>query len=401
MFLDSTIILYLLSFLLLWQFVGYPLLMALTSLITKQNKKDYSYQPSVSIIVPAYNEEKVIEERINNLLDLDYPAAKYEIIIVESGSSDRTFENVKKITDVHNGVPSIKLIKEKGRKGKASAINIGREHAKGEIILVTDANSTFDNNVLKEMMPHFQDSKVGGVGGRYVVSNPEYILAASESFYWDLEYLQRKGESIIDSACLFHGEIYAWRKELVKADTEIISDDLDIAVQIRKKGFRIEYEPEAIVYEPSTITAKEQIIQRKKTTIGTMQVLMKHWRYFFIPRDVYSLFIFPSHKTLAMISPFLMSGILVLYVIIRDITIIKTHFVITMALFTGSLTMLVLLRSKLVKKKVARNVFSISGTLNMIYYVLLNEYLILLAWKDFLSGRYSVLWEKVDSLREG
>ena len=93
----TIILLYLLSFLLIWQFVGYPSLMAVAALKAKPKNKDYSYQPFVSIVVPTYNEEKVIEKRIENLFDLDYPKDNYEIIVVDSGSTDNTTEIVNEI----------------------------------------------------------------------------------------------------------------------------------------------------------------------------------------------------------------------------------------------------------------------------------------------------------------
>ena len=395
-----TIILYLLSFAIIWQFAGYPSLMAIAALKSKPKNKDFSYQPFVSVIVPTYNEEKVIAKRMKNLVVLDYPKDKYEIIVVDSGSADSTAEIVEETIKEHEkDKPSIRLIKENERKGKASAINLGKKHAKGEIVLITDANSIFDKNVLKEMMPHFKNPNVGAVGGRYCVANPENPLAASESFYWDLEYIMRRGESALDSACLFHGEINAWRKDLVDADTRMLSEDLDICIKIRRKGYKIEYEPEARVYEPSATTPEDQIKQRKRTSTGTIQNMFKHSGYFIPPRDWYSFLIFPSHKALAMLSPFILLAIPVLYAAAWDARIVATHFVLTLFIFAGMFALLMSLRSRLTKTERMKSDSSISSIPNMIYYVLLNEYLILLAWKDFIFRRYSVLWEKVESAR--
>lgn len=395
------ILLYFLSFLLIYQFVGYPSLMAIVALRSKPKNKDYFFQPFVSIIVPTYNEDKVIEKRIENLFDLDYPKDKYEIIVVDSGSADSTTEVVEELIEKHDpSEPTLRLVEEKERKGKASAINFGKKHAKGDIVLVTDANSIFDKNVLKEMMPHFKNLKVGAVGGRYCVANPENPLAASESFYWDLEYIMRKGESALDSACLFHGEINAWRKDLVDADTRMLSEDLDMCIQIRRKGYKIEYEPNAKVYEPSATTPEDQIKQRKRTSIGTIQNMFKHLGYFIPPRDLYSFLIFPSHKALAMLSPFILLAIPILYVLIWNIKVISTHFVLTLLIFAGIFILLMLLKSRLDKDERMKSKFSISLVPKIIYYVLLNEYLIALAWKDFIFRRYSVLWGKAESSRE-
>ena len=106
-------------------------MMAIVALRSKHKNKDYSFQPFVSVIVPTYNEERVIEKRIKNLFELDYPENKYEIIVVDSGSTDNTAQIVEDIIR-QNTKTTLKLIKENERKGKASAINLGKKHAKGE-----------------------------------------------------------------------------------------------------------------------------------------------------------------------------------------------------------------------------------------------------------------------------
>ncbi len=392
--------LYVVSALLIWQFVGYPVLMGLIALRAKPKQKNRSYTPFVSIIVPAHNEQKVIGRRIGNLLTLDYPKDRYEIIVVESGSTDGTNEAVQDcLARNPNPAPRMKLLREGERRGKASAINLGKEHANGEIILVTDANSTFEDDVLREMMPHFQDPKIGAVGGRYLVSNPDTVHTSSESFYWDLEYIMRRGESILDSACLFHGEINAWRKGLAEADIDNLSEDLDIVIQIRRAGYKIEYEPSALVYEPAATTAEDQIRQRKRTTTGTLQCIFKHLDYFIVPRDLYSLFIFPSHKGLTMLSPFLLLSIPILYLIAWDVGITVTHLTVTLATFGLLLGLILLLRARLIGKTRRGSGVSIASLPRIVYYVLLNEYLIALAWMDFVTGRYSILWEKAETAR--
>ena len=389
------------SFLVIWQFVGYPSLMGLIALRASPKKKNSSRELYVSIIVPAFNEEKVIARRIDDLLQLDYPKEKYEIIVVESGSTDNTYQIAEELITQHktNSEPYLKLVKEKERRGKASAINLGKQHAQGDIMLVTDANSLFNRNVLKEMMPYFEDPNIGAVGGRYVVSNPENNLASSESFYWDLEYIMRRGESVLESACLFHGEINAWRTNIVEADTRMLSEDLDMAVQIKRARYKIEYEPRAMVNEPSATTLSDQIKQRRRTAIGTLQCMFKHRAYFLLPRDLYSLLIFPSHKGLAMVSPFTLAAIPVLYIIARNSTIIIPHLVATILAFALMFGILMVLRARLMKPEKGAERTSVISIFKIAQYVLLNEYIILLAWRDFLFGKHSVLWEKAESTR--
>ena len=396
----TIILLYLLSFAIIWQFVGYPSLMAVAALKSKPKNKDYSHQPSVSIIVPTYNEENVIAKRIENLVELDYPKDNYEIIVVDSGSADNTTEIVEETIKEHaKDKPNLRLIKEEERKGKASAINLGKKHAEGEIVLITDANSIFDKKVMKEMMPHFKNLEVGAVSGRYFISNPDKTLPSSESFYWEIEYITLLGESFLDSISTVIGTISAWRKELMNFRSKTISEDLDMTIQVRRNGYKIRYEPEAKVYEPSATTPEDQIKQRKRTSLGTIQNMFKHLGYFLPPRDLYSILIFPSHKALAMFSPFIILAIPILYILAWDIKVIITHFVSTVFIFAGMFALLMFLKSRLTKGEGMKSGFSISSIPKIVKYVLLNEYLILVAWKDFIFRRYSVLWERAESTR--
>lgn len=392
--------------LLIWQFVGYPYVMALCGKKEIEIACNSDFYPFVSIIVPTYNEENVIAKRIDNLTRIDYPIDKYEVLIVDSGSSDNTKKIVRTCVSNHTGQvgPNIRLLEEKERKGKASAINFGKRFANGEIILVTDANSVFTDNVLKQVVPYFNDIKTGAVSGRYIVYNRDTRIGSSTQFYWDIESLMRRGESYLDSACLFHGELNAWRKDLINADPEAISEDLDMSIRIRKMGYRIKYAYEAYVYEPTPSSAAEQIKQRKRTSIGTIQAIFKHFNYFFLPKDLYTFFIFPSHKTLVMLSPFLLSFLIITYLllivfgnfrvallgILSTIIIFSFFFILLMRLLTTI---------NIDNHKHKKSLLSFSAIFSILSYVLLNEWIVLLAWKDFILGSYSVLWEKVESTR--
>lgn len=392
-------ILYLLTFFLVWQFVGYPAVMTIITYFSKPLKKDYTYKPFVSILVATHNEESVIANRLKNLLELDYPKNKYEIIVVNSGSTDNTSSIVETFARNSKAQPIINLIVETERNGKSSAINFGQKSAKGEIILITDANSLFDKFVLRELMPHFEDPSVGAVSGKYVVSNSSKNIPASEAFYWEIESNMFSGESYLDSISTVIGTISAWRKQLMNFNQKTLSEDLDMTIQVRSKGYRVRCEPKAIVYEPSAITEGDQIKQRKRTCIGTIQNYFLHARYFLTHPNLFTCFIFPSHKMLVMLSPFIFLAIMVLYVLCWSMNVIILHLIISALTFSMTFMIMMFFKSRLMQNTKTKSNLSIASIPKIMYYVLLNEYIILLAWLDFILNNYSVLWERAESTR--
>jgi cellulose synthase/poly-beta-1,6-N-acetylglucosamine synthase-like glycosyltransferase len=389
-----------LSFLIVWLFAGYPLLMTVISLRLKPQTKDYNYQPFVSIFVPTHNEEISIERRIDNLYRLDYPKQNYEIIVIDSGSTDKTRQIVQRLIE-HNGetdLPSLNLVKEAQRNGKGAAINAGMSHAQGEIILVTDANCLFSINALKELAPHFKNPKVGAVGGRYVVLNPDNALTLATKFYRDLEHVLRTGESALCSACLFDGEINAWRKNLADIDKHMIAEDLDMCIKIRKKGYKIDYEPEAVVYEAVPTTLQEQVKQRKRTSIGTITSMLNNLKYILVPSDLYRLLILPSHKGLAMLSPYLLLAVPVLYFAMQDWAWVLLHGAGSIIAF-GLIFALLTLGRKQLGKRYRTERANVTTMARMVWYTLLNACIVLAAWKDVVTRNYTVQWEMVRTTR--
>jgi poly-beta-1,6-N-acetyl-D-glucosamine synthase len=388
------------TFFLYFQLIGYPLLMSrFLTRSEKRMQKDYSYQPFITILVPTYNEGKVIKKRIENLLSQNYPTEKFEIIVVDSGSTDDTEKTAREFA---LNYPNVKFIQEGARRGKASAINLGIINSKGEINLVTDANDIFNDDALREIGPHFKDPQVGAVGGRVIISNRDNTLGSASSFYWDIESLIRRGETNLDSACTFSGEINAWRKSIIDADKKALTEDLDMAIRIRRQGYKIFYEPEAIAYEAGPTTEKEQITQKKRTMTGTIQCFFKHRKYLWLPRDKYSAVIFPFHKTLQIFSPLLLilaSGILLYLLISQQLLISLVYILAAFVLFMSSLVVLRVKLANIRSENINSDRIKSSLPINILKFILLHEYIILLAWKDFISGKYSVTWKKAETTR--
>jgi poly-beta-1,6-N-acetyl-D-glucosamine synthase len=402
--LAAVLILYVVSLLLLWYFVFYPLFCAVlaqrkTALNTLKAPAEL-HTPSVSVIVPTFNEAAVIGARIDNLLDLTYPDERYEIIVVDSQSTDETTAIVeKRIANFGpDSLPQLTLLQTGEREGKAAAINFAMACARGEILVIADANATYHASALTALVAPFADARVGVVGGRYLVQNAHDTLPSLESIYWDVEHIKKIGESELDSASGVIGGLSAWRRDNVSFREDRLAEDLDACVTRRKNGLTIRYEPNAIVYEPAATTISEQIQQRRRVGQGIIQVLVAHWRYLLLPRDRFA-FIFCSHWTLSLMSPFFLIAVLVLYAIIGDPAAILEHLSITIvAAIVGFFAFLRVTSSFDVKTQRPQKL-GVRALPGAIAYILLNEYLILLAWSDAIRRRDSVLWEKAHSTR--
>jgi biofilm PGA synthesis N-glycosyltransferase PgaC len=382
------------SALLLWEFIGYPIVMGTFSnkFHNNTNITREPYYPFVSIVISVFNEEKLIIRRLENLLDLNYPKDKSEIIIIDDKSQDSTVKLINEFLENYKSKkPEIKFIEKNKRLGKSNSLNIAINDIQGELVLSSDLNSIFDKNLLLELTSNFKNNKIGAVSGSYNIINTEEALPNSENFYWNLENLMLQGESAIDSIGTIIGSATMWRKEFFHFDEKMISEDLDLMIRIRKKGYYIKYEPNAKVYELAATSPNDQIKQRSRTSLGTIQCIFKHPSYFFILNKYHSIILF-SHKVLRMFSPFILILTIILFLLLPlEIMII---FLISFSVITLILLMnLIKITSN---SNSSKNSLSI---LNLINYVIINEFIILVAWKKYLLGETSTKWDKAESTR--
>ncbi|MBI2521714.1 MAG: glycosyltransferase family 2 protein [Bdellovibrio sp.] len=265
-------------------------------------------RPSVSMIIAAYNEEKVIRQKILNSLELEYPKNKIEIIVVSDGSNDRTHSIVQEYAD--RGVIAIT---DPQRKGKSMAINRGVGKAKGEILFFTDANTILDKSCLGKLVRNFHDMKVGGVSGKKVIKKSDKDRSADlgDQTYWEFESALKLKESQIDSIPTGDGEIFAIRRMLFETLPEgTINDDSAITFDIVKKGHRVIYEPEALSSEEASITLKDDFNVKARMVYGGLQIVrryknsLKQFKNFFV-------FQFISHKVLRYSMPIFLILLLV------------------------------------------------------------------------------------------
>ncbi|UOF01846.1 glycosyltransferase family 2 protein [Bdellovibrio reynosensis] len=275
-------------------YAGFGLIvLGLARLFPKKHKTAEIY-PSVSFIIAAYNEEKIIREKIRNDLKLDYPKDKLEIIVVSDGSSDSTPLVVKEFAE--QGVIGLY---EAPRKGKTAALNRAVALAQGEVLIFSDANSMFRPDAIKKLVRHFADESVGGVCGRKsVLTHGDRKASLGDNLYWHYESALKQAESHLGSIPTADGEIFALKRSLYQTvPTEFINDDLVITFNIIEQGKRVIYDKEAITEEQASITLKDDFNVKSRMVYGGIQVIMAY-KKLLSPFASWFGFQFFIHKTL-------------------------------------------------------------------------------------------------------
>jgi len=265
------------SIVLFYVYFGYPILILFLSKLlpkpfakfSEEELQDGSLLPAISIFIPAYNEEPVIEKKIRNTLDLDYPKDKIEIIVASDGSDDKTVEIANLYSD------KIQLMAYDVREGKTGLINKTIPKLKGEIIIFSDASAMLAVNALKELISPFKDPKIGSVSGLYILRDATSTSRAEgEGFYWHYETFLKTNESTFYSILGAHGALYALRKSLFRAlPPKAINDDYILPMYGVQQKRRAVYEPNAIAVEEGTTSVLGEMKRRIRISVGNFQQL--------------------------------------------------------------------------------------------------------------------------------
>jgi cellulose synthase/poly-beta-1,6-N-acetylglucosamine synthase-like glycosyltransferase len=246
--------------------------------IRKKRKKichQILHIPGVSIIVPGYNEEKVILKTIESLLISDYP--EYEIIVSDDGSTDGTIKLVK---DKYKDNPKISII-TKNNGGKSSALNHGIENAKYSHVVCIDADSQFYPSTIKKMMGEFKNPEVGAVAGTVLVGNINNFLTRNQHIeYIVSQFFFKIVQHELAAISVIPGCIGIFKKEaLIKAgmyESDTLAEDTDMTIKIQRAGYKVVLQEEAISVTEAPETADQFFKQRMRWKFGTLQIIMKH-----------------------------------------------------------------------------------------------------------------------------
>ncbi len=256
---------------LFYTYIGYPLLVYLVSIAFPKKVLKNSFEPRVTVLITAYNEEKAIRGKLENTLKIEYPKEKLEILVASDGSDDKTDKIVGEF-EKHG----VKLFHQAGRKGKTYTQNKAVEIASGEIILFSDATTDYQPNVLREILPNFADENIGCAAGKLVyVDKTDSDVGRGAKSYWSYETFIKESESRACSLIGASGCLYAVRKSAYQPMYSEACSDFLICTILYGQGLRSVYEPNAVCYEETNQQSKKEIKMRVRVISQTFTDL---WR---------------------------------------------------------------------------------------------------------------------------
>jgi len=382
------IILWISLFIVFYTYLGYGILLYLLvrlKRIFKGRKEiiaDWEHLPDLTLVVAAYNEADLMEEKILNTLQLRYPADKLQLLFVTDGSTDSSPEVISRY-------PQIKLMHSPERRGKINAVHRAMKEVHTHVVVFTDANTFLNQDALVNIASHYADPKVGAVSGEKRVKVEDVSDAtAGEGFYWKYESTLKKWDSELYSVVGAAGELFSVRNDLyAPVYTDTILDDFMISMLIAQKGYRIVYEPSAYATENSSENIKEELKRKIRIAAGGIQSIVR------LPK-LLNPFAFPvlsfqyiSHRVLRWtITPFLMILAFLLNIVIvsKEGGALYTALLLCQVLFYG----LAFLGWLTQQWKIKVKVFFIP------YYFCVMNYAVFAGMIRYFGKKQSAAWEK-------
>ncbi|MEP6715736.1 MAG: glycosyltransferase [Terriglobia bacterium] len=251
----------------------------------RENRAHYDtgFRPPVSVIVAAYNEETVITRTIEALLSNGY--SDMEIVVVDDGSRDGTLQVLR---DAFSSHPQVRILTQPNS-GKSAALNHAIAHAKNDVLIAVDADTLFRRGTIEKLARHFSDPRVGAVSGNARVGNKKKWITRFQSIEYIYGFnLDRRALDYLNAITVVPGAVGAWRKDLVIAaggfGHDTLAEDADLTMAIRREGYVIRYDQDAIAYTEAPEDGRSLAKQRFRWSFGTLQAAWKHRDALFVPR---------------------------------------------------------------------------------------------------------------------
>ncbi|MFN6964377.1 MAG: glycosyltransferase [Pyrinomonadaceae bacterium] len=241
------------------------------------------FEPLVSVVVPAYNEEIVIRRTVDSLLASDY--ADLEVLVVDDGSTDDTYRIA---LEAYAGDRRVSVF-TKPNAGKAEALNFGWRKAKGEIVIGLDADTIFDRGTISALAHRFVDPAAGAIAGNAKVGNRINVVTKWQALeYVTSQNFDRRAFSSLNCITVVPGAVGAWRRSVLEEtggfSSDTLAEDQDLTIEVRKRGYKIGYEEAAVAWTEAPDTLLTLAKQRFRWSFGTLQCMWKHRHALFDPR---------------------------------------------------------------------------------------------------------------------
>lgn len=289
-----------------YTYAGYPLWLWLRAHLRPWPARRGTALPTASLLMVVRNEEAVLNDKLRNLMELDYPADHLQIVIVSDGSTDRT----ESILHDHAHDPRVHAMFNQLPSGKAVGLKDGMKLVTGEIVVFTDARQRLEPTALRFMMEAFADPEVGAVSGELMLGSPETGESGlGMGLYWRIEKRLRELEAASGSVVGATGALYAVRGQLVpEIPADTILDDVLIPVSVVRQGFRVVFDPRAKAWDSPNLGAEREFRRKVRTLTGNYQMLqLAPW---ILSKSNPIRFEFISHKLMRLVIPFALIALL-------------------------------------------------------------------------------------------
>ena len=382
------ILFYISGFVIVWAMIGYPLSLKLIGRLyaKKQLKKDYSHEPDVTLMIVAHNEEKVILEKMKNILDIDYPQDKIEFLVSSDNSTDNTNEIVRQFIKEHMD-RKIRLFEVQSRKGKTNAQNEAQKMVATEYLVMTDANSMINKNAIKELMAAFTSNNIAYVTGRLsIVNECASDVSSSETSYWNSDLAAREIEGRIQTVTAGNGAIYACRTSNYYDFNPIQCHDSAMPLFYALQGKRAICNHDAVAYEKAGEVIEDEFSRKVRMSriilkhilpdVSILNIFRYRWfSYFYFGHRTCRYLLWVSH----------------LIVFFTNVVLISQSWFYTVTFAAQVLFYLIALLRAVTKIN--------NRVLNMIYYYCVTIAAQWVGVYNIITGKSKPFWEKAESTR--
>jgi cellulose synthase/poly-beta-1,6-N-acetylglucosamine synthase-like glycosyltransferase len=272
--------------------------------------------PTVSVIIPTYNEASVIRQKLENVAQLDYPRDKLEVMVVDSASTDQTGDIVNRFAEEHRRDLNLVLVKQPFRRGKSEAINEALRRTRSEVMVLTDADVTFSPGSVQKLVRDLDGSEIGAVSGVEVPVGTGSLLTGIEADYRRVYTAIRMAEAQTDTPFMCESELSAYRRELIEPLRQgVVCDDLELTINVRSKGFKALYSSDVSFLENEAGNLGPKLQHKLRRGMNNQHALLQNSRVLFnSDLGKYGRLIFPFEFFVHILSPILLTASGILFV---------------------------------------------------------------------------------------